>query len=318
MSVYFYFREKIRLNSISQRVLYFSQYVPRFVRNLPESARSADGDIKNGAVALCLRFRNEAHYLSEWLEYYLAAGVSHFFLYNNLSTDDYKDVLAPYIAGGLVSLIDWPYSPVSPRAENDCVRRALGRYEWLGFIDTDEFVVIADGRSIPEFLSGFRRHPGVALHWLMFGSNNHKARPSGNVVSAYTKRATRPNFHVKCFVKPSQALMCRNSHSWYFRRFQYAVNESGKPVTGSVSIPPTVAKAWINHYYCKSEEDYLSKAKVNSMLDQVGIKFPSRTNDRLGKAMKENNDLADASAIQYLTLRRALAPVSDRRSGTNA
>ena len=42
-------------------------------------------------------FKNEGHYLKEWLDYHLLAGVEHFYLYNNDSTDNYKEVLAPYI-----------------------------------------------------------------------------------------------------------------------------------------------------------------------------------------------------------------------------
>jgi hypothetical protein len=31
-----------------------------------------------GKVAMCLRFRDEARFLGEWLDYYIAAGVDHF------------------------------------------------------------------------------------------------------------------------------------------------------------------------------------------------------------------------------------------------
>src|SRR5947209_13747598 len=37
-------------------------------------------------LMLCLRFRNEAPNLKEWLEYHLMVGVQHFALYNNNST----------------------------------------------------------------------------------------------------------------------------------------------------------------------------------------------------------------------------------------
>lgn len=43
-------------------------------------------------VSLCLVFYNEAKFLKEWLDYHLVIGVSHFYLYNNNSTDDYMPV----------------------------------------------------------------------------------------------------------------------------------------------------------------------------------------------------------------------------------
>ena len=51
-------------------------------------------------VALCLIFKNEAPFLKEWLDYHLALGVDHFYLYNNNSDDDFREVLRPYATGG--------------------------------------------------------------------------------------------------------------------------------------------------------------------------------------------------------------------------
>ncbi len=36
-------------------------------------------------------------------------GAKHFYLYNNLSQDNYLEVLQPYIESGDVELIEWPY-----------------------------------------------------------------------------------------------------------------------------------------------------------------------------------------------------------------
>ena len=35
-------------------------------------------------LAICAIFKNEGKFLKEWLNYYLLAGVEHFYLYNNL------------------------------------------------------------------------------------------------------------------------------------------------------------------------------------------------------------------------------------------
>jgi hypothetical protein len=42
-------------------------------------------------------FRNEARFLPEWIEYHRLHGVDHFYLFNNLSEDDYKAALKPYV-----------------------------------------------------------------------------------------------------------------------------------------------------------------------------------------------------------------------------
>ena len=52
--------------------------------------------------------QNEAPYLDEWLAFCVAEGVEHVLLYDNFSTDSSRAVLQPWIAAGIVELIDWP------------------------------------------------------------------------------------------------------------------------------------------------------------------------------------------------------------------
>jgi len=264
-----------------------------------------------GRVALCLRFRDEARYLAEWLDYYLAAGIDHFFLYNNFSRDDYLTVLAPYIESRAVTLIDWPRAPASPAAETDCIARTAGRFDWVGFLDADEFVVIADGRAIPDFLAAFPRACGVALHNYYFGSCGHKLRPHDPVIRAYRRREARLSHYFKVFVRPDRVSRNRNPHNFYFRGGCCAVNELGRPVYGSTSEPPTAQRAWINHYFYKSLEDYLEKAARAPTQDAFGMKHPTRVASRANLAMTRANDVADTSAVDYLDARMTAAKRAD-------
>src|SRR5436190_22744853 len=61
-------------------------------------------------LAVCAMFQNEARFLKEWLEFNILIGVEHFYLYNNYSTDNYLEILQPYIDAGIVDCIGWPYS----------------------------------------------------------------------------------------------------------------------------------------------------------------------------------------------------------------
>lgn len=256
-----------------------------------------------GHVAVCLRFRDEGRYLHEWIEYHLAAGIDHFFLYNNYSEDNYIEVLTPYVRSGLATLIEWPRTPASPAAENDAVDRARGRFEWMGFLDADEFVVIRDGRSVPEFLGQFPFAPGVALHWWMFGSNGHEHRPEEWVTRAYTRRAAVANNHFKVFVRPDEVTRNRNSHNFYYRGARCAVQEDGRRVYGSMSPFPRAEDAWINHYFCKSMDDYMEKAHRRSTLDKSGMIEPSRRQEWVQMTMRANNEASDERAVSYFEMR---------------
>ena len=305
---FFRMREKLRFNPFLARAVYFGQSLAysnfgSFRRQVVLASKRAG---QPHGVALCCRIRDEARYLEEWIKYYLAAGIGHFFFYEKLSQDSYRDVLKPYIDRGIVTLFDnWPHTPVSPAAEQDCILRCIGRFEWVGFIDADEFVVIRDNRAIGEFLSEYRTQAGIALHWYMFGSSGHKNRPTGPVIAEYTRRAAKPNGHVKCFVRPEKVAKYRNSHSWYFRGMRRAASESGRKVNGSFSYPASADLAWINHYHHKSDQDYFEKAARKSVLDTVGIRFETRSMERHVGSQNTDNAVFDDSAIRYFTSRCA-------------
>jgi glycosyltransferase involved in cell wall biosynthesis len=304
-SVYWTIREKIRLNPAVSKSIYIAQSTLKLFSSSEFSSRVKDAAARAGSgrgVALCVRIRDEAADLREFVEYYLAAGVSQIFFYEARSSDNFREVLEPFVAAGFVTLIEgWPHVPISPAAEHDCILRCIGHYAWIGFVDADEFVVIRDGRSIPDFLDNVPdRIPAVALHWQMFGSSGHTKRPNLPVILAYGRREAKPNLHVKVFVRPGRVRFQRNSHSWYYRGiFSAAVNELNVKVWGSTAVPPTAELAWINHYYHKSLEEFQRKAQRNSILDRVGIQFNSRTPQRGAAYERTANDVIDFAAADY-------------------
>src|SRR5579864_7571033 len=59
-------------------------------------------------LSICAIFKNEAKYLKEWIEFHRLIGVDHFYLCNNNSTDNFKQLLRPYTSKGVITLIPWP------------------------------------------------------------------------------------------------------------------------------------------------------------------------------------------------------------------
>lgn len=45
---------------------------------------------------VCSVFKNEAHILEEWLLHYIYHGIEHFYLVNDNSLDQYKDIIDKY------------------------------------------------------------------------------------------------------------------------------------------------------------------------------------------------------------------------------
>ena len=81
---------------------------------------------KKYRISLCGIFKNEASFLKEWIEFHRIVGIDHFFLYNNLSEDNYREVLDPYIKNGIVDLIEWPYPQTQMKAYADFLKHYAG------------------------------------------------------------------------------------------------------------------------------------------------------------------------------------------------
>lgn len=52
--------------------------------------------------------KNEAPYIIEWIEYHRLVGVEKFYIYDNGSTDNIKDILTPYISNNTVVYHEFP------------------------------------------------------------------------------------------------------------------------------------------------------------------------------------------------------------------
>ena len=70
-------------------------------------------------VSICGIFKNEGKYLREWIEFHKIVGVEHFYLYNNNSEDNFREILEPYIEDGLVTLVEWKKNQAQMEAYYD-------------------------------------------------------------------------------------------------------------------------------------------------------------------------------------------------------
>ena len=128
-------------------------------------------------LSVCSIFKDEAPYLKEWIEYNKLIGVQHFRLYNNESTDNYLEVLGPYIISGEVVVIDWPGGQgnwpfaVQAPAILDAVSQLNGISKWLAIIDIDEFILPMTSPDLVTFLKDYESFAAVVINWLHYGTS---------------------------------------------------------------------------------------------------------------------------------------------------
>ena len=95
-------------------------------------------------LAVVAILKNEARYIKEWLDYHLLAGVDHFYLYDNASSDNYNEIIAPYVAAGVV--INWQLFGTNGEFKADYSRGVLERFTRRAPVD---WVVPIPKRDIP-------------------------------------------------------------------------------------------------------------------------------------------------------------------------
>ncbi len=221
-------------------------------------------------LSVCAIFQNEAPYLKEWIDHHKKNGVQHFWLYNNNSTDNYKTVLGPYIKAGVVELIDWPYASqdlkdwndIQCNAYKDGLQRSKHVSKWCAFIDTDEFLFCATGKSIKRSLKAYKDYGGVVVNCIMYGTSNiDKILPSERMVDRLVHRSPLDhplNLHVKSIVRPERVIACLNPHFFYYISHKFAVDENYQRVHGPISTKTSVNVFRINHYWSRDLDFFLN------------------------------------------------------------
>jgi hypothetical protein len=224
-------------------------------------------------LTACLKFKDAARFLPEWIEFHQMVGFEHFYLYNNNSNDDYRGALAPYCEEGSVTLYEWPDVPAFPKSDEHCVAHHRHEARWIAFLDDDEFLFPVKGTDIRKILRRYEAYPALAVHWIMFGSSGHLRRPEGLVLENYLRRAQDIRPTIKSVVNPRRIAVPASTHRWVYKNGHIACDENEQPVHTSRSVPATAEVLRINHYWSKSLEDAHNKV-ARGAVDQWTLDNP--------------------------------------------
>ena len=259
-------------------------------------------------LTICMNFRDESEYLDEWLSYHLKVGVDHFILYDNNSDDNYLKILDNYIKKNVVTLLKFKGNRVKNYTYPNTIKEFKNFSRWIAFIDCDEFLV-PEKKCLKEELSFFEEFAGVRVCTRFFGSNGHISKPKGGVLRNFTKRAEDSFFKknlVKVIVNPklTQEKFC-NPHHFDFLNGSKSVDTKKRDIvikdknSKYYCYDATFEKIYLNHYWCKSYEEY--KVKHNKPNDFTGEKM--RRGDckvMFDKYNENTNSVEDFQILRFL------------------
>ncbi len=231
--------------------------------------------------AVCLIVKNEARDIAEWIAYHAIAGFDSLIIFDNQSDDGTAGVLREAARHVDVRYHHWENMSAQSQTlayEAACEAYKL-EFDWIAFIDSDEFFVTADDEPVNRFLARFEGWSAIALNWAVYGANGHEDFPRNLVIEAFTRRA-EPDFfpahHVKSVIRPRLAVSCPNPHYFHMREdidghycdahgrymLWHRAPESPDGVLRGVSrAAPDYSAARVNHYFTRSRAHWLAKLK---------------------------------------------------------
>ena len=176
---------------IKYLLLCFLEVIYRIICRIP-SRRSARKP--KYQIGFCTIFKDEAPFLKEWIDYHVLIGVEHFYLYNNNSSDNYMEILAPYMDKGVVTLIDWPETPGQLSAYKHWLANYKDEVKWISFADVDEFYCPIKDINLQDWIRKYDKYPVLLIYWKIFGASSKVEHDSRQfVIEQYTTCSKKLN-----------------------------------------------------------------------------------------------------------------------------
>lgn len=162
-------------------------------------------------LCACTMLWNQGRSIREWIMYHSWLGVEKWFIYDNNSDDEIKDVIKNLdFEGYNVSRHVWPWIKTQEAGFSHCALRARSECNWVSFMDVDEFYYFPYNKgysgqgSLKTLVSNYTKSLTIgeirtSCH--SFGPSGLTSRPKKGVTVGYTCRLQNPERH-KSIIRP--------------------------------------------------------------------------------------------------------------------
>ena len=230
---------------------------------------------KKYKISICAIFKDEAPFLKEWIELNNLVGVEHFYMYNNNSTDNFQEVLQPYVDNGLVTLVEFPYDHAQFKAYQNFYENYRHETQWVGFIDIDEFFCPNSHLTLQKWIKPYETYPVIQIYWKMFGTSGLMHHDYGQLVTEQYHVSWKGLYHCgKCLINTDYDIIsfdssCHHCPTVHFpfmgKMLQiHPVNIFHRATIGQGTFLKTDESnpsIQINHYWSKAWDIYDGKRK---------------------------------------------------------
>jgi len=234
-------------------------------------------------VALICVAKFEDYYLKEWLDYNQKLGFDKVLLFqNDWRTDLKHPVLEKYICDG---------QSIQVPLYNEVLKQNI-EYDWLAFIDCDEFIVLKKHNNIKELIEEYKDRTNViGLNWYFFGNLGIESRQGDSLLKPFKMRNKTIDQHVKVIVNARSGERMQLPHNTN----RLAMDTNGKKFNGPFNPNGPDDVAYIAHIHNKTKEDWelrCKRGRADCNLKQDLSVWDNEINI--------NNEVEDLSAYNFL------------------
>lgn len=190
--------------------------------------------------------KNEDNYIKEWINYHLKLGFDDVFIYcNNWYYEDNRENVHTIQSNG---------ERQQPLVYNLYYNDYKLLYDWISFLDVDEYIILKKHNNIKDFLSNYESYPSVGINWYLFGDNGQTkvTNDEYSLIKRFTKRELSVNPHIKSIINT------KFNHSYIDTHCSTGdiIDPEFNMVSGPLHHNGTNSIAQINHYFCKTIEEF--------------------------------------------------------------
>lgn len=236
---------------------------------------------KKGTICICSIGKNENLYAKEFVEYYLNLGVDKLFIYDNndINGEKFESVLIKYIKNKHVDIIDVRgLSSIQIPIYNYCYHKNKNFYDWIGFLDFDEYLYIDNNISIKNYLYNeiFNKCQVILFNWIIYNDNDLLEYNNISLNMRF-KRPTLNSTNAKSFARGNITnLLMPTTHFPGINIFKYC-NSKGEFIYPKNFIDYNFdknPKAYIKHYFSKTVKEFCNKLyKGNAHFSKNNYKY---------------------------------------------
>lgn len=227
-------------------------------------------------IAVVLFIKDEVEEIYSWISWYKLIGVDTIIVADDNSNDGTFEALSDISNSFDVRVTKLPPSetPHSWRQKEvyiSAINNFKDEFEWIGFLDCDEYLRLEKHQNLKDFLGEFRPTVGqICFNWCNYGSSDNITKPAWPSTFSYRNHLSKKesiNKHTKSFIRPKYwSGEWQTVHSFKMENDIETVNSSGKNFTWSDTVgimenEPDWTNGKVMHFQCRSMEHFVERFK---------------------------------------------------------